>query len=315
MLTQATWISTARDRLLALRSVESGWGYRPQSASAVEPSTLASLALLACRGADSPTTLTGARDAARWIANHCRRGDGSTTVAAHSAADTPGWTTPFALLLWNALGGFEVEQRGAVAWLLTMRGKGYKPVPYNPMGHDVSLIGWPWVADTHSWVEPTATTLLALAPSVPNDHPRVVEGVRLLIDRAISTGGWNLGNPVVFGQTFRPLPGPTGLALLALARVGRQSCPEPVIHRALAYVRSVIQQTTAPTSLGWAVLGLRAWEGVLDPTVTGRLELAANRILARGPAPVELAMLLLASGERSLDVLGLNPPQAPETAR
>ena len=117
------------------------------------------------------------------------------------------------------MGSF-LERRSAVAWLLAIRGKPGRPIPHNPMGHDVTLVGWPWVADTHSWVEPTAASLLALAPSVPSDQPRLAEGVRVLLDRAISTGGWNLGNPIVFGQTFRPLPGPTGLALLALGAGG-----------------------------------------------------------------------------------------------
>ena len=48
-------------------------------------------------------------------------------------------------------------------------------------------------------------------------HPRVAQGLAMIRDRAIRTGGWNLGNPLVFDTVMRPLPGPTGLALLALS--------------------------------------------------------------------------------------------------
>lgn len=213
--------TTARNRLLQLHRGDGGWSYRPDSpAPSVEPTALASLAILASTRPSDPNTSTHvkATQAGRWIADRARRPDGSTVVSPSTRVE-PGWTTPFALLLWNALGGFDAERSAAVAWLLALQGKPGEPIPHNPMGHDVTLIGWPWVSDTHSWVEPTATSLLALASSVPPTQPRMMAGVRLLLDRAISTGGWNLGNPIVFGQALRSLPGPTGLALLALKRV------------------------------------------------------------------------------------------------
>ena len=304
MLLDTTSTATARHRLLALRQRDGGWGYHPRTPSTVEASSLAALALLATSAVE-PCQEIEATDAARWVAERCRRPDGSTGIAARSAADSPGWTTPFALLLWNALSGFEVERASAVAWLLAIRGKPGQPAPHNPMGHDVTLIGWPWVADTHSWVEPTATALLALAPSVGLDHPRLREGVRVLLDRAIPTGGWNLGNPAVFGKTLRPLPGPTGLALLALRRVARHQSPSSVIDPALAYLRTIVTQTAAPISLGWASLGLRACEAATDPAVATRLAVVTDRVLGRDPSAVELALLLLASGGRSLATLGI----------
>ena len=44
----------------------------------------------------------------------------------------------------------------------------------------------------------------------------------MIIDRALPHGGWNYGNKVVFGHELRPQPGPTGMALLALATRARQ---------------------------------------------------------------------------------------------
>ena len=314
LLTASSPLDAARDRLLALRHADGGWGYRPRSpSSAVEPTALASLALLATAAGDPPAE-PFATQAGRWIADHACRGDGSTVVAPGSGAE-PGWTTPFALLLWNALGGFERERGAAVAWLLANRGKPGEPIPHNPMGHDVTLIGWPWVADTHSWVEPTATSLLALAPSVAPGQPRMAEGVRVLVDRAIPTGGWNLGNPVVFGQAFRSLPGPTGLALLALARVARKSAPRSTIDAAVTYLRNVVTATAAPASLGWAWLGLRAWGVEPGPAAGDHLAAATTRAIRRDAAAGELALLVLADGARTLDVLGIKPGKESEPNR
>ena len=240
--------------------------------------------------------------AARWLAS-IRRPDGSLGVT-HDPSE-PGWPTPFALLLWSALEGFEAERSAALDWLLRMEGRTASRVKDDPMGHDPSIVGWPWVAGTHSWVEPSALALLALGREGRAHHPRAVEGVRLLIDRAIPAGGWNLGNPVVFGTTLRPLPGPSGMALLALATVGGGiGCPSKVIAPAIAYLREALAETLAPASLGWGLLGLRAWgaEPVEGP---GWLASAFERASSREPRPAELALLLLAAGPRSLEVLGI----------
>ncbi len=317
MPTDPHWIETTRGRLLALRRSDGAWSYRAGSAPAVEPSALASLALLATEPSPAPSDgRTVPLRGGRWIADHTRRPDGSTAVveAPGSGADSPGWTTPLALLLWDELGGFDLERRGAVAFLLASKGTRDTPGLNDPIGHDVTLVGWPWIADTHSWVEPTASSLLALAPHVAPGHPRMLEAVKVLLDRAIPTGGWNLGNPVVFGKTLRPLPGPTGLALLALSRVARGTTPDSILRPALAYLAEVVEQTFAPTSLGWATLGLRAW-GAQPSLLKERLAEAAARAVARGAPASELAMLLLAGGGRSLEVLGISPPVESEPTR
>jgi len=290
------WRQDARRRLLDLRRQPGAWGYRPGTAPASEASALAGLALLAT-GDDGPGR-DAASGAGRWLGS-IRRGDGSLGVT--SALPEPGWATPSAVLLWAALGGFAAERSAATRWLLATRGKAIAREAGDPMGHDTTLIGWPWVAETHSWVEPTATSLLALARQGQAGHARSREGVRVLLDRAIPGGGWNLGNPVVFKTALRPLPGPTGLALLALARVDG---PSPAVGPALAYLRSALATTLAPVSLGWGLIGLRAW-GEVPAWASDRLASAFGRLATRGPSAVDLAMLLLASGPGSLDVLGI----------
>jgi hypothetical protein len=293
------WTVDARRRLLDLRRGPGAWGYRACSAPAVEPSSLAGLAMLATSDESADEGPAAARASAGWLAS-IRRPDGSLGVTVD--LDEPGWPTPFAMLLWSALGGFEAERSAATGWLVRLKGQTATQSKDDPMGHDASIVGWPWVAGTHSWVEPSAIALLALAREGKADHPRVLEGVRLLLDRAIPSSGWNLGNPVVFGTPLRPLPGPSGLALLALARLDRRS---KVVEFAIAYLRSALAETLAPTSLGWGLLGLRAW-GAEPPEGSKWLASAFEKASTRDPRPAELALLLLAAGPRSLEVLGIS---------
>jgi hypothetical protein len=239
-----------------------------------------------------------ARVSANWLAS-IQRLDGSIGVKLD--LPEPGWPTPFALLVWSSLGGFETERSKALDWLLGLKGEAVARTKDDPIGHDSTIVGWPWVAGTHSWVEPTAMALLALAREGMIDHPRAREGVRLLLDRAIPTGGWNLGNPIVFDTPLMPLPGPTGLALLALAKLGTRS---KVVDQAIHYLQSALAGTLVPISLGWGLLGLKAWDAW---PVEGKnwLALAYEKAATKEPGTVELAMLLLASGERSLELLGV----------
>ena len=74
-------------------------------------------------------------------------------------------------------------------------------------------------------------------------HPRVVEGYRLIRDRAIVTGGWNYGNKSAFGHPLRPQPAPTGLALLALA--GRDE-RTPIVDGAIRYLHGRCRASGRP---------------------------------------------------------------------
>ncbi len=104
-------------------------------------------------------------------------------------------------------------------------------------------------------------------------HPRVRDGIRLLIDRAIPTGGWNYGNSKVFGRCLRPQPGPTALALLALAGTASRS---PVIAPALDYLERTLPDLHAGWSLGWAWLALRVWDRAPRVSPTWLAEAAAR---------------------------------------
>ena len=64
------------------------------------------------------------------------------------------------------------------------------------------------------------------------NHPRVLEGIRLLLDRASDEGGINYGNRRILGRTTEPIPGPTAMMLLALQGHG----DEPRVAAAVQYL-------------------------------------------------------------------------------
>jgi hypothetical protein len=106
------------------------------------------------------------------------------------------------------------ERDAALEFLMELRSIQIARTPDNDLNG--MLVGWPWVAHTFGWVEPTAWALLALDLAGKSDHPRAVEGRRLLEDRCLPEGGWNYGNKVVFKNTLMAFWDTTALATLAL---------------------------------------------------------------------------------------------------
>jgi hypothetical protein len=295
----SSWIQEARRELVALRGHAAAWGYRRDHRPSVEPTALACLGLVA--SAPTPVSavdLETTRKAADWM-QAIQRPDGSLPVSQGSTS--PGWATPYALMLWSNLTGKEEARRRARAWLLGNEGVrlDLSHQTERVVGHDASMVGWPWVAGTHSWLEPTALAILALRRDGLHDHPRITAGIELILDRALEAGGWNYGNKSVFGTELRPQPGPTGLALLALASSGEGS---RAVSAALDYLRQTVRDIQAPVSLGWGILGLRAHHAC--PMEAARwLDRSYARCTGKPDAAMGLALLLLASSERTLDLV------------
>jgi hypothetical protein len=166
------------------------------------------------------------------------------------------WPTALAILAWNGSSPHRTCQDRAIYFLLKIKGissaKGGGSI--TPM--DLSLVGWPWVERTFSWVEPTALSILALKLSGYRTHERVHEATRLLVDRQLPSGGWNVGSTVVYGQESYPQLENTGIALSALAGETDRS----QIERSLHYLKTKVALCRTPLSLGWSLLGLGAWK-------------------------------------------------------
>lgn len=262
------------------------WGYHRGQPTATEPTAFTALALLAHglrSEADAPLA---------WLAAH-QAHDGSLGVTADQS--TPGWPTSLAVLAWrhadrssgNTMHQAEIDL--AIQWLLGVSGTTLDR--QEDMGHDTTLLGWPWVVGTHSWLEPTAFAVLALKVAGYRDHPRTQDAVRLIVDRLLPDGGCNYGNTVVLGQPLRPHVQPSGIALSA-AFDERDSTGR--ISRTIDYLKAEFPATTTSISLSFALLGLGA-AGALPSNAFEQLAEVAQDALNRRAGCYPLALLALAA--------------------
>ena len=129
------------------------------------------------------------------------------------------WPTFIAVLAWKKVPGFEMQNKRAVSFLLNFSGNHWVKTEEQAkvIGHDTVLRGWPWIENTHSWIEPTSLAIIALKSSGLGKHDRVREGVKMILDRQLSSGGWNYGNKSVYNQDLMAMPDCTGQALCALS--------------------------------------------------------------------------------------------------
>ena len=239
------------------------WEYHPGGPSSSEPAGWTCLALtLAGRVED-------ALKAADWLAE-IQQPSGAVGITASQT--TPAWPTSLAMLAWTAVemrlpdsqrGRFAEQIERAVAWSLADFGK---PAPRKPhIGHDTTLVGWSWAADTHSWLEPTCLFVMGLQAAGQGRHPRVQEGFRLIVDRLLPEGGCNYGNTVVLGNVLLPHIQPTGLAMMALAGAEDAAIArDGRIGKSLDYLAAALEPTgksvgpPATASLCYGVMGLAA---------------------------------------------------------
>jgi hypothetical protein len=212
--------------------------------------------------------------------------------------DQASWPTPLALLAWSNSPQAQVARDLAVHFLLRFSGLHFETTADSVIGHNTAIVGWPWVANTHSWVIPTAMAITALQISGIPQHERISQGVSMLLDRQLPHGGWNSGNTLVFGKELLPLPECTGIALHALAG----NTARHTIQKSLDYLLHELPRMRTPISLGWTLLGLSAWG--LKSTQTEELVSASLRLQERhGPYSLpSLAILLCAAiAPRGLD--------------
>jgi len=267
-------------------------GYTRGEIAHAEPTAIAALAMLAwdhSRFADAV-----ARNEA-WLAER-QQPDGS--IAPNEQLDEPGWASSWALLELGARRSISnkiasltktIDTAKTIDWMLGIKGV---PLDRSPvLGHDSTLLGWPWVAKTHTWLEPTCLAVMALKAHGYAKHPRYVEGMRVVKDRLLPRGGANYGNTFVLGQQLLPHLQPTGLALMALAGTsddnGYQAAAREYLLRELPILPGA-------ASLAYGVLGLHA-QGIEFPEASSLLQAAAERVLRRDTSPYRLALLCWAA--------------------
>jgi hypothetical protein len=255
----------------------------------------------------------------QWLSK-IQRPDGS--IPPLPSLDWPGWTTPLSILAtMSARLSSEIDARAmspagegvdlprAKKWLLQAKGIMLDESP--TLGHDVKLVGWSWAAGTHSWQEPTAWSVLALKSLGLSQHPRTREGVKLLVNRLISTGGCNYGNTTVLGQRLRPHVEPTGLTLLALAD---EKLDDRRIEFSLRFLLSALSAETTPISLSYGLLGLTAFNR-RPAAAADWLANQYERVIEDGASPLKIALLTLAAQDSANALLrNTNKPISEKTA-
>jgi uncharacterized protein (DUF362 family) len=289
-----------RDKLAAQAHPEGGWGYAPGLEAHLEPTCLALLAL-----APERDRLRPAFDAGLAWLDRNSPGDGTYRLARGREAAV--WPTALALFAKASLGRPADELRPSVAALLGLKGKAqqHNKEAAEVQDIDLGLVGWPWAEGNFSWAEPTAWAVLALRHAGHGSHPRVEEGVRLLLDRALDEGGINYGNRRVLGRLTEPIPGPTALMLLAL----QGHADHPRLDAAIDYLLRQALVNEDLEHLCWARLALDCYRdrpaiaeqlGVIEKRIRAAYEERANTPWLRpNPLREALTILALAAGQHN----------------
>lgn len=280
-VTTATTLQRVRVVALARLADEPVGRYAPGAPEAAEPTAWSAVAL------GSAGEESAARRAADWLAE---RQSAPGSVGATLEDRDPGWATALAILAWGAVDPerYAVPIRRGAEWAFAQ--EPWTADHVESLGHDTRLEGWSWAPRTHSWLEPTAFFVMALARNGYADHPRVRQGVALLVDRLLPRGGANYGNTFVLGQELLQHLQPTGVVAWALAG---ESVDDPRWPLTLDYLGRAAYEPTGAASLCYATLGLAA-NGLRPEALVTPLTAAGERVLAE-QSGYKTALLALAA--------------------
>jgi hypothetical protein len=246
--------------LKTLQNVDGGWGFHAGEPSRVEPTCWALRALFGHTEAQDAESL---RKGAGYLQS-AQLQDGSWPACAEMRAGS--WITSLTCSVLAADGQSAKNVAAGLKWLCkdfprdsslvrrllqSLRRKS-QIVSQNDSYH-----GWGWTPKTASWVEPTAFALLALRDAPAEQLPKNASerrdlAVALLYDRMCPGGGWNCGNPRVYGVDGDALVLPTCWALLAL----RDSPVKPGRALSLAWLQKELAKIESAASLAVARMTL-----------------------------------------------------------
>ena len=286
--------SRTLDFLKASENPDGGWGYRAGGMSAAEPSAFAAMALLAGAGPEA---------AGRGLAflKSCRDASGGMGLAPGDSSGS--WMAYAGLLAFNAFGA-KAEAARLAEWILKLEDASGRfssadvAAIARTYRYDASIPGWSWTPGATAWVEPTALFILALTQAgVAPTNARIRAGVKLIIDRAIPSGGWNFGNPFSKSYELAPTPLSTAIALTALAAAGTPK-DKPAVAVGLRYLDRSLDGDLSAVALGWTLVALRTRGS--GPALMARVEARldglrrANGSFRGNPFESALAYLALA---------------------
>jgi len=247
--------------IAAAQNSDGGWGYQQGKQSATEPTAWALLALSSSGVSklDSDTFSSAIQGGKVWLRaaqlpdhswpafSQFSEGCWLTSLAClalHQQKDSPGAVAGGAKWLCNE---WSAEGQLWRRWLVKLF------APRNVSRQNAALRGWSWTSGTSSWVEPTACALILLRQVFPDAFPPEAEKRRqlaeaMLYNRMCPGGGWNSGNPEVYGVAGEPLVGPTVWALIALQKYRERAENQSALH----WLLSAREQIQGPGSLALA---------------------------------------------------------------
>jgi hypothetical protein len=253
--------------LLGAQNEDGGWGFSQGLESRVEPT---SWALIALNEISSGTSGDASISRAYSFLERAQLADGSWPSAAGQG--TGSWVTSLACWALLARGNASAELARGVRWLNDdvpgdarfwwrfIRSVAALTSKRRVNAQNEAYWGWSWTEGTASWVEPTAQALIVLRAARVEPLSRDAEqrqelAEKMLYDRMCPGGGWNCGNPMVYGVPGEPLVGPTVWALLALRdHPGRQEN-----QISLDWLAQNWAKIQSPGSLALAHIGLGAY--------------------------------------------------------
>jgi len=272
---------------------DGGWGFRPGTSSRVEATCWALLALWEPSEQSSEDRVRVHR--ARDFLQTTQLGDGSWPAA--PGEEIGCWVTSLCCLALKAIGDQTQSStiESGLRWICNDWPSDSSPwrrfIARLSSQHDVAPIntsyrGWGWTPGTSSWVEPTSFALMALERAESSEFAGSAKKRRslatsLLFDRMCPGGGWNAGNPVVYGAAGEPAVVPTTLALLAL----RNAQARREITQSLDWLQRTAMNIQSPGSLALTQICLRT-HGRLQPgmaelgEVLKRSDLLDNTLVA-----------------------------------
>jgi hypothetical protein len=258
-----------------LQNADDGWGFHAGGQSRVEPTCWSALALFHCEKQEN-------EDAFHRVAAflHCKQLSNGSWPASQGM-NTGGWVTSLAC---SVLEGDVKSDRGVCAglnWLCEDFPRDSSPWrrfmrSLRPQSHinsqNDSYRGWGWTPKTSSWVEPTSFALMALREAKREQLPRSAVqrrelAISLLYDRMCPGGGWNCGNPRVYGVDGDALVLPTCWALLAL----RETQEKPGRALSLAWLQKEFAKIASAGSLAVARMTLEDY-GIQPPQAKRSLQ-------------------------------------------
>jgi len=263
--------------LVSLRSAQNadgGWGFHAGKQSRVEPTCWAARAIL-----DSQKSTDS--EAVRKLIGFLRSKqlpDGSWPAT--DGTDSGSWVTSHACALLARIPDCKKAVEAGLQWLIDDYPRDSNPWrkflkkfqrDTHIVAHNDSYRGWGWTPRTSSWVEPTAFALMAfgraqsagLAASISERRQLAIS---LLYDRMCPGGGWNCGNPRVYGVDGDALVLPTCWVLLALS----DSPEHPSRALGIAWLQQALPQIETAGSLAVARITLENY-GIEPPAAKRNL--------------------------------------------